>query len=116
MVDLIRLNTTRDFAVQFIEIPGNKPFDPINPTIEIVHYESGSQIFDLSPTVLIKVEVGNYVYHLNITSPPFVLDETYFVRYRGIHPTSGELILIEEEFRIVPEKALGGQTYSYSFY
>jgi hypothetical protein len=79
-----------DLSVIFVSRVTGEIFDPINPTVEITHFEGLNEVIDLPETPVIKVSsrpVGYYT--LDFTIPnTFIKNILYFTRWRGEDPCS----------------------------
>lgn len=101
-----------DLSVIFVSRVSGELFDPVDPTVEISHYEGVNEIIDLPETPVIKVPtrpVGYYT--LAYTIPmSFPQDVLYFVRWRGEDVTSctpGRDVS-EDQFKVVDNSSSGG--------
>jgi len=94
-----------DLPVVFVSNVTGALIDPVNPTVEISHYEGTTEIIDLAETPLVKIAtrpVGFFTYEFTIPST-FILDETYYVRWRGKDPNSActDPDVVENHFKVV---------------
>lgn len=94
---------TIDLPVTFISNVTGDLIDPINPTVEIVHFEGTDEVIDLPETPLTKVTtrpVGYYTHEFTIPTT-FLLNETYYVRWRSEDPNcTGIREMTEDHFRV----------------
>jgi hypothetical protein len=103
---------TVDLAVVFVSNVTGELIDPTDPTVEISHYEGTTEIIDLAETVLTKIAtrpVGHYTYEF-VIPVSFILDEMYFVRWRGEDPNGipGNRDIVEEQFVVVASGSVSG--------
>ena len=71
-----------DLKCVFVSPVTYAPFDPVNPTVEIVHYVGITEITDLPETSLTRIKEGHYIYNWTVPSL-YPEDETAFVYFRG---------------------------------
>lgn len=71
------------------------------------------KVYDLEPTPMFRVNVGNYVYtNFEISSPPFEKNKRYFVLYRGVDLVSDISEFRQENFIIYDKSKKTGISYS----
>lgn len=71
------------------------------------------KVYDLEPTAMFRVNVGNYVYtNFEISSPPFEKNKRYFVLYRGVDLITDITELKQENFIIYDKSKKTGLNYS----
>jgi len=101
MVDFIEVKSTQTFETVFQDPTSGEPIDVNDPKIDIGFYESGVFVYTLANSPLIKVpgRLGEYVKQVYLDDSDYVPDKFYYVRYKGNHPTTGNLILQEGSFR-----------------
>jgi hypothetical protein len=104
-----------DLEIIFVSTLDNQLFDPVNPTFEISHYDGANEIIDVPETPLIKVStrpLGFYTYPFVIPAD-YLLDTTYFVRWRGENPdpacNCGREVY-EDSFRVSTINSGGGSS------
>jgi hypothetical protein len=90
----------------------------INPILGIIAGDTypGSDtqlVFDIPVTPMTRVSAGRYVYtNVNLSSPPFSLEERYFVIYRSVEPITLQPEISEEDFVLISN---GRDDFNYSF-
>jgi len=100
-----------DLSVIFISRVSGELFDPINPTVEISHYNGTTEIIDLSETPVIKVtsrSLGYFTYQFVVPNS-FTLGILYFVRWRGEDPLScaPQRDVVEDQFLLADPSSSG---------
>lgn len=111
MLGFFKRGDVVDFPIIFISRINGELIDPINPTVEVSHYEGTAEIIDLVETPLTKITtrpVGYYTYEFTVLES--VIDDVYYVRWRGTDPASltGERDLVEDTYKVVPTESSGG--------
>ena len=113
MIGEFERGQTIDLAVIFVSNVTGELIDPIDPTVEIVHFEGTNEIIDLAETPLSKVlsrPKGHYTYEFTIPSS-FQLNELYYVRWRGKDPTPTDCAvdeeIVESHFKVVSPGSTG---------
>lgn len=104
MVDFIELESIETLKVTFLDPTTGLPIDVTSPTIEIGFYEGASFLRSLPESPLIKVagKIGEYIKQIYLDTNIYFPNQFYYVRYRGLHPITGNLILAEDTFRTLP--------------
>ena len=90
----------RAFTVDYRDNATRLPLDMLNVTVEIAYYDDSltpTEQFVVSPTPMVSLGAGRYVYLLEIDAS-FPTNTEFFVRYRGTHPVDGTEELVQEEF------------------
>jgi hypothetical protein len=99
-----------DLSIIFISNVTGVLIDPINPTVEIVHYEGYNEVIDLAEIPVVKVTtrpVGYFTYEFTIPGS-FILNELYYVRWRGTDPNDVTIRDVQENhFKVVDGSSSG---------
>lgn len=96
-----------DLKFVFISPITHEPFDPVNPTVEILHYVSATEIVDLPETSMLRIKEGHYTYAWTVPNS-FPEDETAFVYYRGTDENSVRALSQHTVRVVAPEFFTGG--------
>lgn len=91
---------TRAFVVDFRDNASRLPLDMVDVTVEIAYYDNALtpvEQFALSPTPMVSLGSGRYVYLVEIDNA-FPANTEFFVRYRGTHPVDATEELVQETF------------------
>ena len=103
-MDLLRHGEIRDYGIYFLDEDGNV-FDPQNPRFEVSHYVNNNGtttwVQDVPDTPLIRIDTGHYTCTIEIDENVFILDEVYYVRFRGYDSVNDVKQLDERVFKVV---------------
>jgi len=83
------------------------PIDPVNPTIEVVHYQGSVEVVDLAEIAMTRIKEGHYVYTWMVPND-YPEDETAFIHFRGTVGTDRSLY--ESTLRVVPSSSGSGSS------
>ena len=99
MIDIVTRGIVRPLKIIFLDDNGVE-FDPVDPTVEIRHYDDVTEIVDLPETPLVQTSTGHYVYSWTVPED-FPINNIAFVYYRATN-TSNYRIVVEEKLRVAP--------------
>lgn len=98
-MDIVTRGMIRPLKIVFVDNNGEE-FDPVNPTVEIRHYDNVTEILDLPETALTRIGIGHYIYSWTVPED-FPLNNIAFVYYRATDLSSYKIV-IEEKLRVAP--------------
>lgn len=98
-MDVLTRGMVKVLKIVFTLPSTGEVFDPIDPTVQIVHYDGTNEIIDLAETTLSKVRDGHYLYYWAVPNT-FPENVNAFIYYQGTY--NSYRMLIQDQFRVVP--------------
>lgn len=99
-MDILTRGMIKTLKVVFTLPSTGEIFDPVDPTVQIFHYDGVNEIIDLAETTPTKIHNGHYLYHWIVPST-FPENVNAFIYYQGTDG-SGHRVFIQDQFRVVP--------------